>query len=80
MSAIAECGAQARTNGMRPCRQPAMKNGRCRFHGGKCTGAKTVDGLAKIKLANTKHGFYSAEAIAERKGHRELMKMARASL
>lgn len=77
---IAECGAKVRTNGMRPCRQPAMKNGRCRLHGGKCTGAKTAEGLAKIKLANTKHGFFSAEAIAERKCHRELMKMARAVL
>jgi hypothetical protein len=77
---IAECGAKARTNGMRPCRQPAMKNGRCRLHGGKCTGAKTADGLEKIRRANTKHSFYSAEAIAERKSHRELMKMAKASL
>jgi len=77
---IAECGAKARTNGMRPCRQPAMKNGRCRLHGGKCTGPKTAAGLEKIRLVNTKHGFYSAEAIEERKGHREFMKMARDSL
>ena len=80
MSSIVECGAKARTNGMRPCRQPAMKNGRCRLHGGKCTGAKTAEGLAKIKLVNTKHGFYSAEALAERKSHREFMRTARAAL
>ncbi len=67
-------------NGMRPCRQPAMRNGRCRLHGGKCTGAKTAGGLAKIKLVNTKHGFFSAAAIAERKCHRALVKVAKPSL
>jgi hypothetical protein len=75
-----KCGARARTNGMKPCRQPAMKNGRCRLHGGKCTGAKTAEGLAKIKLANTKHGFYSTEAITERKCAREFMKKASSTL
>jgi hypothetical protein len=57
-----------------------MKNGRCRFHGGKCTGAKTVNGLAKIKLTNTKHGFYSAEAMAERKYLSGLLKLSREAL
>tara|TARA_B100001123_G_C15224851_1_gene992747 strand:+ start:294 stop:743 length:450 start_codon:yes stop_codon:yes gene_type:complete len=28
------CGAKAKRTGL-PCRQPAMKNGRCRLHGGK---------------------------------------------
>jgi hypothetical protein len=28
------CGAYARTTG-NPCKSPAMKNGRCRMHGGK---------------------------------------------
>ena len=28
------CGAYARTTGS-PCKSPAMKNGRCRMHGGK---------------------------------------------
>jgi len=28
------CGAYARTTGF-PCKSPAMKNGRCRMHGGK---------------------------------------------
>ena len=27
------------------CRQPAMPNGRCRFHGGKSTGPRTAAGL-----------------------------------
>jgi len=28
------CGAKCRTKGGAPCEQPAMKNGRCRMHGG----------------------------------------------
>jgi hypothetical protein len=58
-----ECGAKSRTREGKPCRMPAMANGRCRLHGGKSTGAKTAEGLASIKAANTKHGFYSLEAL-----------------
>ena len=28
------CGAKCRTKGGAPCEGPAMKNGRCRMHGG----------------------------------------------
>jgi len=38
------CGAHARTTG-KPCRQPAMTNGRCRIHGGKSTGRPISTGL-----------------------------------
>ncbi|MGH2612022.1 MAG: HGGxSTG domain-containing protein [Rhabdochlamydiaceae bacterium] len=51
-----------------------MVNGRCRLHGGRSTGPKTSDGKRRIKLANTKHGFYSAEAIAERRMVSKLLK------
>ena len=51
------CGAHARSAN-RPCRQFAMKNGRCYLHGGKSTGANKP---------NIKHGLYTKEAIAERK-------------
>jgi hypothetical protein len=37
-----------------------MKNGRCRFHGGKSTGAKTP-------YRPIKHGFYTKEALEERR-------------
>ncbi len=77
---LRECGARARRNGMKPCRRYAMANGRCHLHGGKCTGPKTPDGIARIKAAKTKHGFYSAGAIAERKYIREFMRTARAAL
>ncbi len=42
-----------------------MKNGRCRLHGGKSTGPRTPEGLARARRANWKHGLYSAEAKAE---------------
>jgi hypothetical protein len=42
-----ECGAKARSRGGAPCRRPAYPNGRCRNHGGLCTGARTVEGRAR---------------------------------
>lgn len=38
------CGAHCRTTG-NPCRNPAMKNGRCRMHGGKSTGRPIIHGM-----------------------------------
>jgi hypothetical protein len=43
-----------------------MKNGRCRFHGGKSTGAKTVEGKQAQRRGNLTHGYYSIEAQIER--------------
>ena len=53
------CGAHTRSGGC--CRQPAMKNGRCRMHGGLSTGPRTAEGLARARRARWKHGFCSAE-------------------
>ena len=44
-----------------------MPNGRCRYHGGKSTGAKNPV---------VKHGFYTKKAIAERKWLYEFLKDA----
>jgi len=55
------CGARTRAGCA--CRQPAMPNGRCRFHGGKSTGARTADGLARCRTATLRHGARSAEII-----------------
>ena len=60
------CGARRKSDGG-SCLQPAMPNGRCRMHGGKSTGPRTAEGLARSRAANWKHGHYSAEAIAERR-------------
>jgi hypothetical protein len=46
-----------------------MKNGRCRLHGGLSTGAKTAEGLERIRKAVTKHGRYSARVKALRRIH-----------
>lgn len=59
------CGARNRAGN--PCRAPAMKNGRCRLHGGKSTGAKTAEGRARISAANLRHGRNTTKATAERK-------------
>ena len=37
------------------------------LHGGKSTGAKTREGIENIKKANLKSGFYTKEAIQDRK-------------
>ena len=68
------CGANSKQHNGVSCRQPAMKNGRCRLHGGWCTGPKTNEGRLRVKLAHTKHGFYSTEAIAERKQLHEMIR------
>jgi hypothetical protein len=63
--AAPRCGAQTRAGGC--CRQPAMKNGRCRMHGGPSTGPRTAEGRARCAGARLKHGFYSAEMVALRR-------------
>ena len=62
--AAPRCGARAARWAL--VQQPAMRNGRCRLHGGKSTGPRTPEGLARSRRANWKHGYYSAEAKAER--------------
>jgi hypothetical protein len=52
------CGARAKRTGC-ACRAPAMANGRCRMHGGKSTGPRTPEGLARIAAARTTHGAYA---------------------
>ncbi len=59
------CGAKTRKE--TPCMSPAMKNGRCRMHGGKSTGAPKGNQNA------FKHGRYTAEVIEERRMVRELV-------
>lgn len=59
-SNVVACGARSRRTGL-PCRQPAMVNGRCRFHGGKSTGPKTSEGLQAISKSKYTHGLYSRE-------------------
>ena len=63
-NAAPRCGARSKRTG-KPCRA-AAPNGRCKLHGGKSTGPRTPEGLARSRRANWKHGYYSREAKAER--------------
>jgi hypothetical protein len=60
--AAPRCGARTRAGCS--CRQPAMANGRCRFHGGKSTGPRTAAGRARARRNRLVHGLRSAEIIA----------------
>jgi hypothetical protein len=64
------CGARTRSGGV--CKQPAMANGRCRLHGGKSKAGK--------EHGQFKHGHYTREAVALRKGLRDLLREAQEAL
>ena len=74
MNGSPRCGARTRRGP--PCQAPAIKGKRrCRMHGG-------ADGSgAPIGNRNAlKHGFYTGEALAERRMLRELLNRCRDSL
>jgi len=58
------CGAKARSTG-KPCRGSAMKNGRCRLHGGASTGRPITTGL------------WTKKTIQQRKGVNSLLRQVR---
>jgi hypothetical protein len=67
------CGAHSRL-AQRPCLAPAMRNGRCRMHGGKSTGPRTEGGKVRARSARLEHGLYSKEAKSDRKEANELIR------
>ncbi|MCC6156850.1 MAG: hypothetical protein IT350_02270 [Deltaproteobacteria bacterium] len=79
LATVRRCGARRKRDGM-PCRCPAMKNGRCARHGGKSTGPRTLEGLARAATANWKNGFYSRAMIEDRRFMRALLAANRAAL
>jgi hypothetical protein len=58
---IKRCGARCRTKNGAACLGPAMKNGRCRMHGG-------------VFFKRETHGRGTLKAKAERKRERTLIK------
>ena len=73
------CGAKTRRG--TPCQRPARKvNGKCRLHGGRSSGPKTQEGLAKISAANTSTGQHTKEMIARRKEDAKVAKGLRDQL
>ncbi|MCP3679709.1 MAG: hypothetical protein GY782_05365 [Gammaproteobacteria bacterium] len=71
---VPRCTAKSKRTG-NLCRQPAMKNGKCRFHGGKSTSAKTVEGKRRRDTARLTHGYYSKESKEERRQMRTALNM-----
>ena len=67
MNAPRLCNARTRAGGR--CKLPAMRNGRCRLHGGK-----SLSGSAHGRF---KTGFYTREAIARRKEMNALLRECR---
>ncbi len=65
---IPRCHAKTRAGGL--CGHYAMQNGRCRYHGGKSTGAKKPH-------RPIQHGYYTKEAILERRTINKFLKDAR---
>lgn len=61
------CGARTRTG--RPCKAPAMRNGKCRMHGGKS--------LSGRSHGRYRHGQFTKAAIEQRRRLRELLRMAK---
>ena len=66
---IPRCGAITRSGGK--CGHYAMPNGRCRYHGGKSTGAKNP---------RVKHGMYTKAALEEQKALRNMIRQMNESL
>lgn len=64
------CGARTRVGGS--CKQPAMKNGRCRLHGGKSKSGKAHGRYI--------HGQRTKEAIALRRQFAEFLREMRETL
>ena len=48
-----KCGAKCRSG--KPCKNASMKNGRCRMHGGKSTGAPIKHGQRTKVAMERKH-------------------------
>ena len=69
------CGAKTRSGA--PCRALAMRNGRCRMHGGASTGAKTAAGLKRVQTVALVHGGRSRETIEFRRMIRDMRAAAR---
>ncbi|MCJ8344812.1 hypothetical protein MJH12_04675 [bacterium] len=74
-SSLARCNAKNRSGDN--CKQAAMKNGKCYFHGGRSTGPKTIKGKVKPSQNALKHGAYSMEEKAEDKRINDLIKATR---
>lgn len=77
-SSLQFCGARTRQG--RECRHVAMRNGKCRFHGGLSTGRRTAEGIERQRIAVTRHGGRSREMVEFRRLMRDLRASARRTI
>lgn len=63
---LPRCNAKAKHSGKR-CRQPAMGNGKCHWHGGRSPGAPQGN------INALKHGAYTKGALARKRRMRLLL-------
>lgn len=62
---MSRCRAKSKRSGVQ-CKNYSVDGKTvCRMHGA-FAGPKTLDGIARIKCANTKHGLFTKEAFEER--------------
>lgn len=67
------CRAKSKRTGEQCKNWPIKGVSSCKFHGGKSAGAKTKEGRFRQKMASWKHGYYSKEAIEERRQFRDMI-------
>ena len=76
LTLIPRCGARTRAGC--PCRAPAIHGKlRCRMHGGRSTGPRTADGMARLRAVRTIHGDYSADSRAFNRHHVSFLRRSR---
>jgi len=64
---------EARTRRGTLCQRPGSKqNGRCRLHGGRSTGPRTEDGVARLVASKTTHGRTTKAERAKAKRRAEV--------
>ena len=64
-----------------PCQRPGNKvNGRCKLHGGRSTGPRTAEGIARLAASKTTHGRTTKAERAKAKQMAEVGRQVRAEL
>ena len=72
---------EARTRRGTLCKRPGSKqNGKCRLHGGRSTGPKTEQGLARLTASKITHGQTTAANRAKSKHRADFGRQVRAEL
>lgn len=74
MDTLQICNAISKQSGQK-CKNFAVKNKLvCHIHGGKSTGAKTIEGMNQQKRASWKHGLRSKAIMNEKKRLRDMLR------